>query len=269
MKPQPSGGFEWVQAMVRHALVCRAPTAAVRRHLFTTRDGAWGPAPAHPDEDWRPVGGSLGVERDPPGASPGRCTGPAVVVRPSRRSPAVDDRRLPEADIFVSDDPSMVLAIQTADCVPLLMRIESARRLPRRTRGGAAWPPALPQRGDRSAAREFGLRPREPGRRPSARQSAPSATRSAKTSAADSPPPDLSIRSSRAGFARVRGWIHWLFDGWRSALESARVSRRGGREHSSVRALHRDLSGPLLLVSPGRCGSGADGGCNQKAKPKS
>ena len=117
MKPQPSDGFEWVQAAGGPALVCRA-LRRLADHLFTTRDWALGSrSPAH-DEDWQPVAASLGVDAAHL-VRLHQVHGASVVVRRAGDRLAAGTR--PDADILVSDDPSVAFAIQTADCVPLLI----------------------------------------------------------------------------------------------------------------------------------------------------
>src|SRR4051794_9870021 len=111
MKPQPSGGFEWVQAAGGPALVCAA-LRPYADHLFTTRAWALGVQARAGDEDWQPVAVSLGVDL-PHLARMHQVHGAAVVVRRAGRG-AVEAQR-PDADILVSDDPSLALAIQTAD----------------------------------------------------------------------------------------------------------------------------------------------------------
>jgi YfiH family protein len=119
MKPQPSGGFEWVQAPGGPALVCGA-LRPFADHLFTTRAWALGSNPQTRDEDWQPVATGLGVE-------PARLArlhqvhGAAVVVRRAGDAPRSPGESLPDADILISNDPSEALTIQTADCVPVLI----------------------------------------------------------------------------------------------------------------------------------------------------
>jgi len=139
MKPQPSGGFEWVQAAGGPALVCGA-LRPFADHLYTTRDWALGSRAEAADEDWEPVAASLGVDS----AHLARvhqvhgntvftvrlkadATTDATQVRlkPDATTDATQVRLKPDAttdaDIIVSNDPSIALAIQVADCVPLLM----------------------------------------------------------------------------------------------------------------------------------------------------
>jgi YfiH family protein len=122
MLPKPNDGFEWAQAAAGPALVCRAlePYAA---HLFTTRPWALG-SPTDGDRiaAWDDVARALGVE----GANLSRAHqvhGASIVVRRrgEAQPPGGPDEPFPDADILVSDDPALALAIQTADCVPFLI----------------------------------------------------------------------------------------------------------------------------------------------------
>ena len=118
MKPQLAQDFEWMDLSGGRALVCR-PLAAHAPHLFTTRGWALGsPDASDQSEAWAAVASALDV--------PTSCLirtrqvhGAAVVVRRHGVQSAGDDR-LP-ADIIVSDDPCIAVAIQTADCVPMLL----------------------------------------------------------------------------------------------------------------------------------------------------
>ena len=118
MKPQPSGGFEWVQAAGGPALACSA-LRPYADHLFTTRGWALGSRAQARDEDWESVAAALGAEARL--ARMRQVHGAAVVVRRSGEAARSAGEALPDADILISDDPSLALAIQTADCVPLLI----------------------------------------------------------------------------------------------------------------------------------------------------
>jgi hypothetical protein len=119
MLPQPDEAFAWVQAPGGDALVCRA-LAPLAPHLFTTRAWRLGSAAAGGGNDgWGEIAEATGV-------SSGQLVrlrqvhGAAVVVAHSgERRTSLDD--LPSADIVVSTDADSALAIQTADCVPLLI----------------------------------------------------------------------------------------------------------------------------------------------------
>ena len=99
--PQPSGGFEWVQARRRPG--ARLPRRSSRSPLTSLRraPGRWGPARRRPDDDVASrSAASLGVDAAQPRAALRQVHGAAVVVRR-----AGDRRRrlqpLPEADIVV------------------------------------------------------------------------------------------------------------------------------------------------------------------------
>ena len=92
-------------------------------HLFTTRHWALG-APADGDRAaaWDDVARALGVGRAHL-LRVHQVHGTSVVVRRpcDAHHPGEPDEPFPDADIIVSDDPALALAIQTADCVPLLI----------------------------------------------------------------------------------------------------------------------------------------------------
>src|SRR5436309_326182 len=118
---EPSDGFTWVQGAGGPALVCR-PLEALAHHLYMSRHWALGArSAAEVDGAWDQVARAIGVDRDHlvrvhqvHGAS---------VYRPSPERSLMDRGPvpLPAADVIVSDDPSLALAIQTADCLPILV----------------------------------------------------------------------------------------------------------------------------------------------------
>lgn len=111
-------GFEWRETPYGRALVCRA-LETYAAHLFTTRKWALGLRANAGDEHWQPVAASLGVESAHL-VRMYQVHGAAVVVRRAADTAAPGSGRS-RADIVVSDDGSVALAIQTADCVPLLI----------------------------------------------------------------------------------------------------------------------------------------------------
>ena len=121
MNPQPSDGFEWVQAAGRPGARLRAALRPFADHLFTTRDWPLGSRARRRGRGLEP---SRGVARRRRGASRPRCTrstAPRSSCRRRRRRAGRSASRGRDADIIVSDDPAVALAIQTADCVPLLI----------------------------------------------------------------------------------------------------------------------------------------------------
>src|ERR671937_1314273 len=112
MLPQPTEAFEWVQAAAGPALVCR-PLLALARHLYTTRLWPLGRATSGDSEvAWSDVANAIGV-------GPGRLAR-AHQVHGSRAVEARAGDR-PDADIVFTHDPDIGIAIQTADCIPLLI----------------------------------------------------------------------------------------------------------------------------------------------------
>jgi polyphenol oxidase len=126
-------GFRWTREPWGTALRS-APLAEAADHFFTTRQ-LWLRGDSE-DADWASVAATIGVPPDRllrlhqvhgrdvvvarrgdevagRGGADAGVTGGAVVGH--------GGRRWPEADILVSNDPSVALAIQVADCVPLLM----------------------------------------------------------------------------------------------------------------------------------------------------
>lgn len=114
MDPQPTDGFVWVQEPWGRALRCGGVPVP---HLFTSRD-----LELRDDRsEWEAAAASLGVPRE-------RLllirqvhgTGVAVVRR-DRSGPAREAAaHRPEADIIISDDPSVAIGVRVADCVPVL-----------------------------------------------------------------------------------------------------------------------------------------------------
>ncbi len=100
--PKPSGEFEWVQESWGAALRCR-PLAAIAPHYFSTRQEA-------PEQT---LADALGVSLDA-----------LVRMKQVHRADvfvAGKTNFWPEADIAVTDDPTIALSVRVADCVPILL----------------------------------------------------------------------------------------------------------------------------------------------------
>jgi YfiH family protein len=111
---QPSGPFEWTQAAAGLALRC-APLQEIADHLFTTRRWRLGaPVVASEDEAWSDVATAMRV--DPSRLARLRQVHGATVVMAESASCGTR----PDADILISRDRSIAVAVQVADCVPLL-----------------------------------------------------------------------------------------------------------------------------------------------------
>jgi YfiH family protein len=116
--PQPNGSFRWMQTTSGRALSCR-PLEDFASHVFTTRRwmlGGTGLGELQLDRGWSEVARAIRVD-------PGRLVrarqvhGTRVIVAPN-----VGGQELPEGDILISGgDANLALAVQVADCVPLLL----------------------------------------------------------------------------------------------------------------------------------------------------
>ena len=250
MKPQPSGGFEWVQAGGGRALVCGA-LRPFADHLFTTREWALGSHAGAADEDWQPVAVSLGV--DPAHlVRLHQVHGAAIVIRRTRDGVSAVHR--PDADILISDDPSLALAIQTADCVPLLMADRRTGAVAAAHAGWRGLAARVPVVAVEALTREFGSRPAD----------LVAAIGPSISSALYEVGADVRERFAASGCSvgQMATWFadadrpsHWHFDLWRSArdlLEAAGVP--AGQIHSAGLCTARH---PDLLCSYRRDGMGA------------
>ena len=221
MKPQPSGGFEWLQVAGGTALVCSA-LRPFADHLFTTREWALGSRADAADEDWQAVAASLGVDaahlvrlHQVHGAT-------SLVRRAGERAPAAGR---PDADIVVSNDPSLALAIQTADCVPLLIADRVTGAIAAAHAGWRGLAAGVPGVTIDALTREFGGTP----------ENLIAAVGPSICAERYEVGEDVRARFVAAGFsdAQLARWFlqgarpaHWQFDGWRSVsdqLESAGV----------------------------------------------
>jgi YfiH family protein len=162
MLPQPSDGFAWTQVAGEPALVCPA-LDAVAAHFFTTRDWQLGSAPASRREQaWDEVCAAAA-------ANPSsfirlrQVHGDSVVVRRAGESqPSTGGTAgLPEADIIVADDPRLALAIQTADCVPLLLADRRKGVVAAAHAGWRGLAGHVPRTAVDALRRDFGCRPED------------------------------------------------------------------------------------------------------------
>jgi len=111
--PTPGRAFAWRETPAGPALVCE-PLLEFAAHLFTTR--AWALGSQHPDADlaaaWAGVADAMDVA--PSHLARMNQVHGREIVTASPESSTV------QADIIVSDDPTLALAVRAADCVPLL-----------------------------------------------------------------------------------------------------------------------------------------------------
>ena len=114
--PEPGPAFDWIHTPAGSALVCR-PLERVARHLFTSRPWSLGSeVGAQTESAWSDVASAVEIPLDR--LLRARQVHGAAVLTHRVSRPLAAGR---QADIIAGDDPWSALAIQTADCVPLLI----------------------------------------------------------------------------------------------------------------------------------------------------
>lgn len=165
--PRPKGTFHWTQLAPGPALVCDALKSVA--HLFTTRPWTLGSSLNGSDPaGWQQVASAIGVDagelvrmRQVHGAS-------VVVVRrrkgeasPAGAAGSGEGGGLPEADILLAQDPAMAIAIQTADCVPILIADKRTGAVAAVHAGWRGLAARVPMVAVDALAREFRSRPED------------------------------------------------------------------------------------------------------------
>jgi hypothetical protein len=107
--PAVPESFHWTETALGFVLKCE-PLESIAPHLFTTRN-----VPIGSPEEWNAVARLIGATH---AITLNQVHGrDAVIVERGRPRPA--DR--PAADLLVSTDPTVAIAVRAADCVPLLI----------------------------------------------------------------------------------------------------------------------------------------------------
>lgn len=135
------------------SLVCRSlePFAA---HLFTTRHWPLGSRTASADDEapWSAVADAMAVP-----------AGDLLRARQVHGAAVATGRRgrtgRPEADILVSDDARVALAVQVADCAPVLIADRRTGTVAAAHAGWRGLAAAVPAQTVAALARQFGSRP--------------------------------------------------------------------------------------------------------------
>jgi YfiH family protein len=150
--PQPNDSFRWVQGPPGPALVCRG-LDAFADHLITTRLWALGAGRNSDAGDaWAEVAAAL----DRPVLRVHQVHGADLLVRRAGDAPPA---ALPDADIIVSNDPTVAIAIQAADCVPILIADRRTGVVAAAHAGWRGLAAGVPRVTIEALAREFGSRP--------------------------------------------------------------------------------------------------------------
>ena len=116
--PAPDAAFRWSLEPWGHALRC-GPLEAAAQHVFTTRQLELR-APSQTGGGWAQAAASVGADL-PQVMRLRQVHGRKVRILRKGAIDAEDHAARPEADAMVSDAPGLVLAVQVADCVPILM----------------------------------------------------------------------------------------------------------------------------------------------------
>lgn len=133
--PSPAASFRWQQTAAGAALVCR-PLERYARHFFTTLSWKLGSPPASVAEEarWAQVAAevrpSSGVVRLR------QVHGRGVVLA------TYDHGATEQGDILITGEERTAIAVQAADCVPLLFVDPEDGSWLRPMPDGAAWQPA-------------------------------------------------------------------------------------------------------------------------------
>jgi polyphenol oxidase len=235
--PQPSEAFYWAQGSGGPALVCR-PLEPIARHLYTTRHWTLGvTTPGGERDGWAQVAAELELEnarlvrvRQVHGAL-------VVVAREEKRERDAAD----QADIIVTDAAGLGLAVQVADCVPLLLGDERTAAVAAAHAGWRGLAAGVPSAAVSALAHEFGSRPSdlvaaigpsigaccyEVGTEVRDRFEAAGFGRGPIARWFRAEPRPSSRNPSMPGLPRPLRSGHWFFDGWlaaRDQLEEAGV----------------------------------------------
>jgi YfiH family protein len=163
--PTPMAPFRWDETTAGPALVCR-DLEPYARHLFTTRPWALGSrSPDVTDDDrWAEVANAV--------QAPGRIArlhqvhGRNVVVASAGVPNAAaalgwraSEDRLRNGDILITDDPLLAIAVQAADCVPLLIVDATTGVVAAAHAGWRGMAARVPEAAVDALAREYGSRP--------------------------------------------------------------------------------------------------------------
>ena len=155
-QPRPADGFEWRETPAGLALVCRA-LDLYAPHVFTTRGWTLG---SSPDGDrragWDEVARVLGLDAAHL-ARAHQVHGASVVVHRANEPQRIAE--LQQADVIVSDNPALAMAIQAADCVPLLIADRRTGVVAAAHAGWRGMAARVPEVAVHALAREFGSRP--------------------------------------------------------------------------------------------------------------
>lgn len=235
MRLQLGGGFEWVDTPGGRALVCR-PLEPFAAHFFTTRGWALGSGSA---DGWQSVAAALEIPRQRL-VRVRQVHGDRVLVV---RAHGDEGSELTEADIITTDDSTIGAAIQTADCVPLLLADRRSGAVAAAHAGWRGLAAGVPRVAVTAMAHAFGSQPAYV-----VAAIGPSISAARYEVGEDV---RASFEASGEPADRVAAWFpaqtrpgHWLFDGWSAAadqLEAAGVPAASIHRSAACTASFPDL----------------------------
>lgn len=114
--PPPQQPFEWRETPAGPALVC-TPLESIATHLFTSRAWQLGQAPGSVASPWDEIADAIAIE--PEALVRLRQVHGHTVVVAGRE--VVEAASPQEGDVAIARDERQAIAIQVADCVPLLI----------------------------------------------------------------------------------------------------------------------------------------------------
>jgi polyphenol oxidase len=262
--PQPGEPFEWRETPYGPALVC-TPLDEVAMHLFTTRSWRLGDRRHSARAAWSDVAAAFGAE---PTALVRlhQVHGRDAVVAEGLNAYSPD--HLPQADIALTGDASIVVAVQAADCVPLLIADRHLGVVAAAHAGWRGLAQGVPGAVIAALTREFGSRPRD----------LVAAIGPSVGACCYEVGPEVREAFTRGGFddGSIDRWFseqpvilpgnppmpnlhrrpgHWYFDGWSSARQQL---RDGGVDDSRIFSAGLcTASHPSVLCSYRRDGAAA------------
>ena len=248
--PAPADGFAWRASRAGLTLVCR-PLEACAAHFFTTREWRLGSVADDRDTGWQQVAEAMEVEAAAL-ARLHQVHGGAVVVR-RRGEAGPTGAALPDADVLVSNDPSIAVAIQSADCVPLLIADRASGAVAAAHAGWRGLAVGVPGIAVRAMRDAFGATP-------------PNVVVAVGPSiCAENYEVDVVVRSgfeaAGATERQLARWFlpgrrdgHWQFDGWQSAIDQL---QEAGVPRAQIHAARLCTAAHPQLCSYRRDGKGA------------
>jgi polyphenol oxidase len=201
---QDAGG----RALPVPALVCE-PLLDWADHLFTTRGWTLGRTAPQPGGDgWAEVADAMGVGADRLRRLR-QVHGAAVVIAEPVRNP------LPDADIILSTQSDLAVAVQAADCVPLLLVDRRTGAVAAAHAGWRGLAAHVPGETIQAMARAFGSRPKDllaaigPAIGPYCYEVGEDVRQAMVTA--------FSARDTADWFTSAQSSGKWMFDTWASA----------------------------------------------------